>query len=70
MSAAPTAPATPSVRMPCGPDCAYARVLPGSYGEWIWCEHPLVGGRLMREGIECGSFQSPAGSPRSDFRRN
>ena len=48
---------------PCGPDCIHARTMPGSYGEWIWCEHPGADERMRRSGQECPRFQSTGGMP-------
>lgn len=54
----PHQPPGPIERWPCGLDCQYATALAGTYGDWIWCTHPKVGGRLMRDGLECAYFRA------------
>jgi hypothetical protein len=50
-------------RWPCGPECRYARTLPGTYGEWFWCEHPWVGGCLVHAGHDCASYDPTPKTP-------
>ena len=37
-------------RWPCGPECRHGRTLPGTYGEWLWCDHPAAGGCIVHAG--------------------
>jgi hypothetical protein len=30
----------------------------GTYGEWLWCNQPQIGGRVVREGHDCPRFQA------------
>jgi hypothetical protein len=61
--------AAAGVIWPCGPECRHARTLAGTYGEWLWCEHPETGGCIVRAGRECMNYNPdpkppPALSPR------
>ncbi|MBM3854698.1 MAG: hypothetical protein FJ399_16355 [Verrucomicrobia bacterium] len=41
---------------PCGPECRHAQVMPGTYGEWLWCTHPANDRHVARAGLECLSY--------------
>ena len=43
---------------PCGPDCRQAQPMAGTYGKWHWCNHPEVGGKAVRDGLECIYFEA------------
>ena len=43
-------------RWPCGPECRHGRTLPGTYGEWLWCDHPAAGGCIVHAGHECAHY--------------
>ena len=43
---------------PCGPECHHAQPMTGTYGEWLWCNQPQIGGRVVREGHDCPRFQA------------
>jgi hypothetical protein len=49
-------PVRPGRVWPCGPECRYGRTLPGTYGEWLWCDHPVAGGHVVRAGVECAGY--------------
>jgi len=49
---------------PCGPECRHGRTLPGTYGEWLWCDHPKAGGCIVRAGHECANYD-PSPKPTS-----
>jgi hypothetical protein len=38
---------------PCGPECRHAQPMTGTYGEWLWCNHPQIGASVARAGLEC-----------------
>lgn len=49
---------------PCGPECRHGRTLAGTYGEWLWCDHPKAGGCIVRAGHECDNYD-PSPKPAS-----
>ena len=51
---------------PCGPECRCARPVTGTYGEWVWCDHPQRGGRLVREGRDCLHYEAGDGAAERD----
>jgi hypothetical protein len=58
---------------PCGPECEFARPMTGTYGEWLWCNNPQLGGHAAPAGRDCPNYHaasSTAPSPPLLFKRD
>ena len=56
---------------PCGPECRHGRPLTGKYGDWLWCDHPVVGGSIVHARHECAYYDptpKPPPTPPDGFR--
>jgi hypothetical protein len=58
---------------PCGPECAFARPMTNTYGEWLWCQHPQLGGHAAHAGHDCPYYRATAAAepgPTLVFKRD
>ncbi len=63
----------PWQQWPCGPECGFARPMTGTYGEWLWCNNPQLGGHAAHANHDCPYYRARAAAepgPALEFKRN